>query len=104
MSEADVTTEQATVNTNYPHEPTHRTEYDTYEDLAFVVIDAVAIASGTPHAEIGLLNDVLDPEALCELFGPKAGGQGRSGGVVSFHLDDYRVVIDAAVREVLVYG
>lgn len=91
------------MNVNYPSEPIHRLEYDDREDLAFVVIDAVAIASGSPHAEIGPLNDVLDPEALCDLFASRADGQGRSGGVISFRLDGYRVVIDAATREVRVY-
>ncbi|KYH27658.1 hypothetical protein HAPAU_03260 [Halalkalicoccus paucihalophilus] len=95
--------EEATVNITYPSEPVHRTEYDDREDLSFVVIDAVAIASGSSHAEIGPLNDVLGPEALCDLFAPRTNGQGRSGGVISFHLDGYRVVIDAATREVRVY-
>lgn len=91
------------MNINSPHELIHRIEYDEREDLAFVVIDAVATASGSTHAEIGPLNDVLDPEALCDLFGPRADGLGRSGGTISFRFDGYRVVIDAATREVGVY-
>ncbi|MDL5361876.1 HalOD1 output domain-containing protein [Halalkalicoccus sp. NIPERK01] len=92
------------MNAERTTQPVHRIEYDEREDLAFVVVDAVAIASESSHAEIGPLNDVLDPEALCELFGPRADGRSRAGGTVSFHLDGYRVTVDAAEREVLVYG
>ncbi len=87
-----------------PSEPIYRVEYDERGDLTYVVIDPVAVASESSHAEIGPLNDVLDPEALCELFGPRTDGLGRSGGVISFELDGYRVVIDAAEREISVYG
>ncbi|ADJ16152.1 HalOD1 output domain-containing protein [Halalkalicoccus jeotgali] len=92
------------MNANSPPDLIHRVEYDDREDLAFTVIDAVARASGLPHAEIGPLNDVLDPEALCDLFGPRADGQRRTGGTVSFGFEGYQVTIDAVEREVLVYG
>lgn len=82
----------------------HRTEYDQTEDLAFVVVDAVAIAAEASHAEIGPLNDVIDPEALCELFSPRPDGRDRLGGTISFRLDGYRVTVDATESEVRVYG
>lgn len=81
----------------------HRIEYDDEEDLAFVVIEAVATISEESPATIGPINDVLDPEALCELFAPRGDGKRRAGGVVSFHLGGYRVTVDAAANEVLVY-
>ncbi|WP_122090545.1 HalOD1 output domain-containing protein [Halalkalicoccus subterraneus] len=84
-------------------EPVHSVEYDEDEDLSFVVIETVAAVSGVPPGAIGPIGDVLDPEALCDLFGPRADGRARTGGVVSFRLEDYRVEIDAAACELLVY-
>lgn len=81
----------------------HRLEYDEGEDLSFVVIETVAAISDASPAEIGPINDVLDPEALCELFGPRADGRARAGGIVSFRFEGYRVEIRAAAGEVLVY-
>lgn len=91
------------MSVSYPSKLVYRTEYEEHADLAFVVIDAVAIAAKSSHAEVGPLNDVLDPDALCELFDSRADGRGRSGGTVSFQFDGYRVTIDATTREVLVY-
>jgi hypothetical protein len=81
----------------------HRIEYDDEEDLAFVVIEAVATISESAPDAIGPINDVLDPEALCELFAPRGDGKQRTGGSISFHLDGYGVTVDAAGNEVLVY-
>ncbi|MEM4781630.1 MAG: HalOD1 output domain-containing protein [Halalkalicoccus sp.] len=68
-----------------------------------LVVEAVATVSGSSAAEIGPINDVLDPEALCELFAPKGNGHDREGGVVSFRLEGCHVEIDGTEREVLVY-
>jgi hypothetical protein len=85
------------------NELAHRIEYDDEKDLAFVVIEAVATISESSPDSIGPINDVLDPEALCELFAPRGDGKRRTGGSISFHLDGYRVTVDAAGNEVLVY-
>lgn len=81
----------------------HRVRYSGEIDLAFAVIDAVATISDSPPDEIGPLNDVLDPEALCELFGPTADGRVRLGGTISFELDGYRIAVDAAENEIEIY-
>lgn len=88
---------------NQHSELAHRVEYDERSDLSFVVLEAVATISSSSIAEIGPINDVIDPEALCELFAPRADGQARHGGTVSFRFEECRVEIDAASREVLVY-
>lgn len=81
-----------------------RTEYEEDDDLPFVVVSAVARASSSPIVEIGPINDVLDPEALCELFGSRPDGRTRAGGRISFRLEDYLIEVDATEREIRVFG
>lgn len=80
-----------------------RTEYEENDDLSFVVVSAVAGISSASIDEIGPINDVLDPEALCELFGPRPDGRTRAGGRISFRLEGYLIEIDAVDRELFVY-
>lgn len=80
-----------------------RTEYEEDDDLPFVVVSAVAAVSSASIAEVGPLNDVLDPEALCELFGSRPDGRTRAGGRIAFRLEGYLVEIDAGDRVVVVY-
>ncbi|MFC6904943.1 HalOD1 output domain-containing protein [Halalkalicoccus tibetensis] len=84
-------------------EPAHRVEYEESDELSFVVVSAVAAVSSSSITEIGPINDIVDPEALCELFATRPDGQARDGGRVSFRLDGYPIEIDADSREVLVY-
>lgn len=84
--------------------PTHRVEYEESDELPFVVVSAVATVSSSSIAEIGPINDIIDPEALCDLFATRPDGRTRVGGRISFRLDGYRVDVDANSREVLVYG
>lgn len=85
-------------------DPAHRVEYEDSDELPFVVASAVATVSSSSVTEIGPINEIVDPEALCELFATRPDGRRRAGGRISFRLDGYRIVVDANDREELVYG
>lgn len=91
------------MRSNQDGEPVHRVEYDDEADLSFVVIESTAAVSGVSTDAIAPINDVLDSEALCDLFRPRADGRMRSGGTVSFRFEGYRIEIDTTEREVLIY-
>lgn len=73
------------------------------EDAALAVVDAVSTVTDRPPAEIGPLNDVIDPRALNDVFGPTRTGGARSGGRVRFPFEGFSVVIDVERREVRLY-
>lgn len=82
-------------------EPAHRRTYE--DDVCLAVIEAVAAVDDSPPTEIGPLNDVLDPEALDDLFGSTCDGRARPGGVIRFVFEGRPVVVDSACRKVVVY-
>ncbi len=82
-------------------EPAYRRSYE--DDVGLAVIEAVATVDDSSPTEIGPLNDVLDPEALDDLFGSTHDGRARAGGVIRFVFEGRPIVIDSACREVVVY-
>ena len=63
------------------------------------VVEAVADAEGVPPEalcppEYETLHDVVDPQALDELFAPKATGIERNPGRVSFEFCGYVVTVE----------
>lgn len=82
-------------------EPTACLPYE--DDVCFAVVDAVSAVTGDAPAEIGPLNDTVDPDALDRLFGPTDDGRSREGGRLQFPFEGLSVVIDGAQREVRIY-
>ncbi len=73
------------------------------EDVSFAVVEAVSTVTGESPLDVGPLNDVIDPDALNELFGLTDDGRCREGGRVSFPFEGLLVVIDGGRREVRLY-
>ncbi|WP_327051363.1 HalOD1 output domain-containing protein [Halomicrococcus gelatinilyticus] len=73
------------------------TQYTTYADdepLSTAVVVAIADAAGVDPADIGTpLYDIMDPDALDNLFSDKIDGSPRIGGQVVFTVLDYEVTV-----------
>jgi len=71
-------------------------EYDigSNESVTSAVTRAVSAVEGREPCSLQPLADVLDPDALDELFAPRPGGRSRTGGRISFIYSDCRVSID----------
>ncbi|WP_227355882.1 HalOD1 output domain-containing protein [Haladaptatus salinisoli] len=76
---------------------THRTEFDPSTDSASEeLITAIATLNDADPAELALLAEFVDPEALDALFGPQMDGTPRdTTGHVVFNYDAYHVRIDS---------
>jgi hypothetical protein len=72
-------------------------------DVSLTVILAVADAIGRPPTEVGPLSDVLDPDALDDVFAPAPGENRREPGKVRFRFEERTVVVDGFREEVRVY-
>lgn len=81
-------------------DPVSRESYEGSPSLA--VILAVADATDRPPTEVGPLSDVIDPDALNDVFAPAPGGR-REPGTVLFRFEERTVVIDGSRGEVRVY-
>jgi hypothetical protein len=57
------------------------------------VVPAIAETRGCDPTELPPLNDVLDPDALNDLFADTAGGHYRRDGHLTFEYTDCRVVV-----------
>lgn len=71
-------------------------EYDIKEaeTVSTAVVRAVSAVDGRDPCSLPPLTDVLKPDALDNLFGPQATGEGRTGGRVSFVYSHCRVTVD----------
>ena len=71
-------------------------EYDIgpNESVTTAVRRAVSAVEGREPCSLQPLADVLDPDALDELFASRPGGRSRTGGRISFIYSDCRVSID----------
>lgn len=69
------------------------TEKPTYSP-SFAVVEAVAACEGVSEGDLPPLADVVNPEALDELFEPRADGSLRRGGQVRFEYCGHTVVVD----------
>lgn len=72
-------------------------------DATLAVIDAVSAAADRPPGEIGPLNDVIDPDALNDVFGSTRDDRRRTGGWIRFPFEGFSVVVDGERREVRLY-
>ncbi|USZ68029.1 hypothetical protein NGM10_15010 [Halorussus salilacus] len=72
-----------------------RHDWTCDEPMSTVVVVALASVSETDPLELDPLRDVLDPDALDELFSPTRRDADRDSGRVEFSLSDHRVVVDA---------
>ncbi|WP_135853488.1 HalOD1 output domain-containing protein [Halorussus salinus] len=77
----------------------HSAFNDPEDDEPFVqtVLDALAEASDRPVDELSVrLYDVVDPDALNDLFRPTRRGSVRDGGRVAFALGEFAVELHAS--------
>lgn len=71
-----------------------RTEFDTHSrPPSEAVVNTVFTVTGTDPLDLPPLHDVIDPDALNELFAPTLAGPSRSGGTVTFEFAGYRVTV-----------
>jgi hypothetical protein len=63
------------------------------DSLSTHVLTTVADAKGCTTEELKPLYEVINPEALDELFAPRVSGTTRAGGSVSFQYDGYQVTV-----------
>lgn len=66
---------------------------DADRPVSAAVLEAVAAATGTDLVDLSPLAEVVDPEALDALFGPKVDGRPRSSGRVEFTFRGHRVTV-----------
>lgn len=78
-------------------EPRHRTTYDPNTDsISEELVQAVATINDADVAELPILADVIDPEALDELFQARSNGRIRdTRGNVVFHYEGHRIRVTA---------
>lgn len=77
---------------------TFYTEFDPLTDsISEELIKSVAMLKNTDPAELALLADFIDPEALDALFKPQVDGTPReTDGRVEFDFEGYHVTVDNA--------
>lgn len=73
---------------------TYRTTHDwsAERSLGLTVVDAVAALEGRPPTECAPLHDVIDPEALDDLFGPE-GSEAPAEGCLRFEYLGHAVTV-----------
>lgn len=91
------TTELDSAITFDPETDTYRLRHDwrSDESVATAVITGVAAVTNTPPTEMDPLFEILDPDALDQLFASTAGGSSRDDGRISFEIEGCAVTVDA---------
>lgn len=76
----------------------YQTEFDpTMNSVSEIVIRVVATLNNAEPTDLPLPSEVVDPEALDALFGPKASGlQRHTNAALRFEYDAYSVSVDSA--------
>lgn len=69
-------------------------EIEGDESVSSAVVRAVSTVENRHPSTLRPLADVLDPEALDELFDPKVDGTPRIGGRLSFVYSNCRIAVD----------
>jgi hypothetical protein len=71
---------------------THQMEFSTADrTVSDAILTSVGQASRTDPAELPVLYDVVDPDALDSIFSPRQTGGSRSAVRVTFEYSGYRV-------------
>lgn len=68
------------------------------QPLSTAVVEAVATVTNTPVTEIDPLYEVVDPDALNDLYEPTSNGTSQRNGYVSFSLQECDVTVFAGGR------
>ncbi|WP_255192886.1 HalOD1 output domain-containing protein [Natronobeatus ordinarius] len=68
-------------------------DWDGDRSLAAAIVSAVADCSRKPPTELEVLYEVVDPDALDELFEPRSDDARRNGGHLWFQLDECAVTV-----------
>lgn len=69
------------------------TEIESDEQVSTAVVRAVSAVEGRDPVKMPSLRDVIDPDALNELYGDRADGVPRAGGRLTFEYSDSRVTV-----------
>lgn len=64
------------------------------ESVSVAVVRAVSAVEDRDPMSLRPLTEVLDPDALDSLFGPRGNGDPRPGGSLSFVYSECRVTVD----------
>ena len=64
------------------------------ESVSTAVVRAVSAVEGRDPRSLRPLTDVLDPDALNDLFGSRSDGTSRPGGRLTFVYSECRVTVD----------
>lgn len=92
----------AAVSSTTPDATTY--DLDRRGTLCPAIVDAVSEATGIPADEMKRpLNDVVDVDALEQIFRSRLDGTPRSGGRIQFSYYGCAVVLDSTVGEMGVY-
>lgn len=80
------------------HTTTH--DLDEYGTICPAIVDAVSTATGIHADEMKRpLNDIVDVDALEQIFRPRLDGTSRPGGRIQFSYYGCAVVLDSRVGE-----
>lgn len=70
-------------------------DYDwaSSNSLSVAILEALEASTGKPPSEYGPLNDIVDVDALDNLFGPTGRDTSRGPGYVTLEIDDHTVTV-----------
>lgn len=68
-------------------------DWESDDPFWYTIVETVATATGTDASEVQPLYDVVDPEALTQVFEPSPDGEPTVVGRLSFTLHDCVVTI-----------
>ena len=70
-------------------------DYDWSESrpVSIAVLEALEVSTGRGPETFGPLNDIIDVDALDNLFTPTASGEGRGPGYVTFEIEDHSATV-----------
>lgn len=94
MNDTENGTERSPVDYHESAEPGRGRSTTEFDSVAESVVTAVSALTGTDPMELEPLYDVVDVDALDDLFAPKANGSPRSGGTISFTYCGCRVTVE----------
>lgn len=78
--------------------PFDERQIEDSDGVAETIVSAISAITDTDPVEMDPIHEVVDVDALEDLFGPTAGGTPRSGGIVSFSYAGCAVTVEGTDR------